>query len=375
MTCLDEPSLRVLTYLHSFEPGGLERDVLRFNGAWASIGIDAHIALGRNEGALAGEAPDVPMHLLQTGRISTARFETLWMIWHLPRLIRQLQPDVIFCAGNSYTVVAVVVRALMGSACPPIVYRVSNDLARRDMPAPIRALYHLWLRWQAPTFAAIVAMADAARAEVRDFMKADMSRIVVINNGAITRAVADRLARARDEKVRLRFGRHWLGIGRLAPQKNFALLIDAFARIAARNDTLTIVGDGSERGSIVRQIAAHGLTDQIALAGHQSPVDPWLADADAFVVSSDFEGVPAVVIEALAAGIPIVATDCSPSMKALIGGVGRLVPPRDTSALASAMGAIIEDHADPAPMRKRAEAFTIEENNQKWFDLFSSLAR
>jgi glycosyltransferase involved in cell wall biosynthesis len=367
--------LRVLTYLHSFEPGGLERDVLRFNGAWASIGIDAHIVLGRNEGALAGEAPDVPTHLLQTGRISTARFETLWMIWHLPRLIRQLQPNVIFCAGNSYTVVAVVVRALVGSACPPIVYRVSNDLARCDMHAPIRALYHLWLRWQAPTFAAIVAMADAARAEVRDFMKADLSRIVVINNGAITRAVADRLARARDEKVRSRAGRHWLGIGRLAPQKNFALLIDAFARIAERNDILTIVGDGSERGSIARQIAAHGLTDQIVLAGHQSPVDPWLADADAFVVASDFEGVPAVVIEALAAGIPIVATDCSPSMKALIGGVGRLVPPRDISALASAMGAIIEDHADPAPMRKRAEAFTIEENNQKWFDLFSSLAR
>lgn len=365
--------MRVLTYLHSFEPGGLERDVLRFNGAWAAMGIDAQIVLGRNEGALAGDAPDVPFHLLQTGRISTAAFETMWMIWHLPRWVRKLRPDVIFCAGNSYTIVAVALRLILGRRCPPMVFRVSNDLIRRDMPQPIRAIYHAWLRLQAPYFVRIIGMAEPIRAEIVTQMRADPAQVTVIDNASLTMAEIDRLAQARDAVMRNQPGRHYLAVGRLASQKNFPLLIDAFARIARPDDRLTIVGEGTERGRIERQIASLGLTAQIALAGHQSPVDPWLAAADALVLSSDYEGLGIVVIEALAAGLPVVATDCSPNIALLIDGVGRRVPVGDAGALADAMSTIVDDPVDAAEMRARAERFTVEASGQAWLTLFDGV--
>jgi glycosyltransferase involved in cell wall biosynthesis len=366
--------LRVLTYLHSYEPGGLERDVLRFNGAWAALGIDAQIVLGRNEGPLADDAPDVPIHLLQTGRISTRHFETLWMIAHLPRMVRGLRPDVIFCAGNSYTIVAVALRLILGRDCPPIVFRVSNDLIRRDMPQAIRAMYHWWLRLQAPYFAKIVGMAAPVRAEILIQMRADPAQVAVIDNASLTMAEIERLAAARAATARDRPGRHYLAIGRLAPQKNFPLLIDAFARIATGDDTLTIVGEGSERGRLEKQIEALGLTGRVVLTGHQSPVDPWLAQADALVLSSDFEGLGIVVIEALAAGVPVVATACSPNIALLVDGVGRRVPVRDTAALADAMAAIIGDPVDVAAMRARAERFTVEASGTAWLRLFETLA-
>lgn len=366
--------MRVLTYLHSFEPGGLERDVLRFNGAWAALGIDAQIVLGRNEGALAGEAPDVPFHLLQTGKMSTARFETLWMIWHLPHWVRKLCPDVIFCAGNSYTIVAVALRLILGRRCPPMVFRVSNDLVRRDMPPPIRTIYHAWLRLQAPYFARIVGMAEPVRGEILKQMRAKPAKVTVIDNASLTMAEIDRLARARAATVRDRAGRHYLAVGRLAPQKNFGLLIEAFAQIARPEDRLTIVGEGTERGRLERQISSFGLTAQIELAGHQSPVDPWLAAADALVLSSDYEGLGIVVIEALAAGLPVVATDCSPNIALLIDGVGRRVPVGDAAALAAAMAAIVGDPVDAAQMRARAERFTVEASGDAWLHLFEAVA-
>jgi glycosyltransferase involved in cell wall biosynthesis len=366
--------LRVLSYLHSYEPGGLERDVLRFNGDWAARGIDAHIVLGRNEGPLAGDAPDVPIHLLQTGRISTRHFETLWMIAHLPRMVRQLSPDVIFCAGNSYTIVAVALRLIMGRRCPAIVFRVSNDLVRRDMPWPIRAAYQWWLRFQAPYFAQIVGMALPVRAEIITQMRADPARVAIIDNASLTMAEIERLASTHAATVREHPGRHWLAIGRLAPQKNFARLIEAFARIARPDDRLTIVGEGSERASLERRAAALGVADRVAMPGHASDVAPHLATADALVLSSDYEGLGIVVIEALAAGLPVVATDCSPNIAMLLDGVGRRVPVGDAVALAAAMAAIIDDPVDVATMRARAERFTVEASGAAWLHLFAEVA-
>ena len=366
--------MRVLTYLHSFEPGGLERDVLRFNRAWRELGIDAQIVLGRAEGALAGEAGGLPYTVLQKGRTSTGPIESLWMIWHLPRIVRALRPDIVFCAGNSYTIVAVALRLILGRRCPPIVHRVSNDLVRRDLAAPLRLANRIWQHLQAPVFAAIVGMAEPARAEIIDYMGADPKRVVAINNASLTDADIDRLAHTRSLSVRSGSGRHYLAVGRLAPQKNFDLLLTSFARIAEADDRLTIVGEGPLRSKLIRRATELGIADRVAMPGHQGRVDPWFAAADALVLSSDYEGLGIVVIEALAAGVPVVATDCGPNMGLLLADVGRLVPPRDVAALAEAMAAIVVDPVDAGEMRARAREFTVEANMRSWLDLFSRLA-
>ena len=368
--------LKVLTYLHSFEAGGVERDILRFNKAWKDAGLDVLIALGRREGPIEADAsPDVPMVTLQTGRFSTRHWETLWMIAKLPRIIREWRPDVIFCAGNSYTIVAVGLRLLMGRRCPPVVFRVSNDLVRRDMAWPVRQLYGAWLRLHPRFFSAIVAMAVPARAEIIEYMRADPASVFAIDNGSLTLADADRLAAARDAMRRERKGRHYLAVGRLAPQKNFELLVNAFAVIARPDDRLTIVGEGARRTEIERLAQLLGVTAQLNMPGHRNPLDGYFAEADALVLSSDFEGLGIVVLEALAAGLPVVATDCGTNMAMLVEGVGRLVPTRDPQALAAAMAAVVTDHADVGAMRARARQFTVEASTDAWLALFADVAR
>ncbi len=116
-----------------------------------------------------------------------------------------------------------------------------------------------------------------------------------------------------------------------------------------------------------------GIADRLSLPGHQSPTEAF-AQADAFVLSSDFEGVPAVVAEALAAGIPIVATDCTVAMPMMIEHVGRLVPIKDIDALAGAMDAIDAEKPDVAAMRARGALFTMEATVGRWIALFRRVA-
>jgi glycosyltransferase involved in cell wall biosynthesis len=354
--------LRILTCLHSFEPGGVERVALRLQASWVGSGVDAHLVMGRADGAMREEAKGLSYRVLASGRISTGWFETLWMILHLPNEIRRIRPDVLFCAGNSYTIVAVAMRLLLGNGCPPIVAKISNDLHRQDMPLPVRYFYRLWLRIQGRWIDHFVAMAPAMSAEIRQLMQVPDSRVTVIEDPSLDRAALARLASTRDKGTHTAPGRRFLAVGRLVPQKNFALLINAFAQTHQTYDLLTILGEGPARPALERQISALGLVGRVELPGHVSNFDLWLAGGTAFVLSSDYEGVPAVIIEALAAGIPIIATDCSASMGELLGGgrYGTLVPPGSLAELTRAMLAVTDRPHDVTGARQMAARFSVD---------------
>ncbi|HEY1124092.1 MAG TPA: glycosyltransferase [Sphingobium sp.] len=366
--------LRILGVLHSLEPGGVERDLMRFTKAWRDRGLDARIALGRWEGLLTEEAPDIPFIIPPKGRLAKIETETLWMMQNLPAIVRAQQPDVLFIPSNGLMVVAVWVRLMLGKACPPIVVRPSNSLDRKDQGWLMRWFDSAVLKIHSGIYSAAVAMSAPVRQEIIDRMGLPADRVVTINNASMTAEVADRLAAARDTMPRNHAGRHFLGLGRLMPQKNFALLIDAFARIARPRDRLIIVGEGALRPELEAQAARLGIADRLDMPGHQAPVDPWFASADAFVLSSDFEGLPAVAAEALAAGIPIVATDCTVAIPDMIAGVGRLVPVKDVAAMAAAMDAICDDPVEQVEMRRRAAQFTMEATVEQWIALFEQVA-
>jgi len=366
--------LRILSVLNSLEPGGVERDVMRFTKAWRDHGIDARIALGRWEGKLIAEAPDVPFIVPPKGPLAKMDTETLWMIQKLPGIVRQVKPDILFIPSNGLMVVAGMTWLALLGRCPPIVVRPSNSLDRKDMSWLARLLDLLVLRFHSSIYAAAVAMSAPIRDEIRARMGVRPARVAIIDNAAMTEAVAGQLAAARDATPRNHDGRHFLGVGRLFPQKNFMALLEAFARIARPGDRLMIVGEGPQREELEARAAALGIAAQLDLPGHCDPT-PWFARANAFILSSDFEGLPAVLAEALAVGIPIVATDCTVAVPAMIEGLGRLVPVQDVDALARAMDAICDDPLDIAAMRARGAQFTIEATVEQWIALFRRIAR
>ncbi|WP_198350887.1 glycosyltransferase [Flavisphingomonas formosensis] len=371
--------MRILCFLHSFEPGGVERVALRLCESWQRADAEVIVALGRREGALGEDAPFLDYRLFSSGRISTAWFETLWMIVNLPSMIRRLRPDILFCAGNTYTIVAVVMKLLLGRRCPPIISKISNSLDRTDLPAPLRWFIRQWGRVQGRFIDHFVATAEPVRAEAARELGVSDQVISVIPNPVLNRADLDRLAasgmarRSRGEAGGVRF----LAAGRLVAQKDFAAALKAFAEASGPADRLAIVGEGPERGALERLARQLGVEDRVVLPGHARSLVEWFARSDVFLLSSRYEGVPAVILEALAAAMPIVATDCCVAMADLLqqGRLGRLVPRGDLPALAAAVRASRDDRQDGALARAQAAGFTVESASDAYVRTMTMLAR
>lgn len=370
----DAQGPEILVYLHSFDPGGVERTALRLCAAWQAQGARVTVLMGRETGVTGASAPELDYVVYPSGLVPTAPFETLWMVRCLWKRVRAVRPDVIYCAGNSYTVVAAALRLLLGPSCPPVVAKVSNTLDRRDMPRLGRPFYRLWLRIQARLIGSWVAIAPGLDGEILALMRVPPGRVSTIADPAISDAEAGALAAIGATPAMAAGGRLFLAIGRLARQKRFDLLLDAFARGARATDRLAILGEGQWRRRLEARAERLGIANRLLLPGHVDDLIPWFAQADALVMSSDYEGLPAVLVEALAAGLPIISTRSSPGVAALLeDGLGHLVAPGDVRALAAAMGAELPAR-QAAAARARVAAFRTEQAGPAWLNLLHRTA-
>lgn len=354
--------MRILLFLHSFGPGGVERVALRLAGAWADSGQDVRLLIGRNEGPDRSVAPSNITYDFAPPNPLARPFETLWMVRQLVSAVRTHRPDVLFCAGNTYTIVAGLVRLLLGPECPPIVAKLSNSLERRDLPPPFRICYRFWLRQHPRFIDHFIGLSEPMRSEIEDLLQVEPDRVTIIPNPVLTSADISKLA---DAPTPAWTGRRFVAVGRLTRQKNFSLLLKAFARVARNEDRLVIVGEGPHRKRLARKAASLGIAGQVDLPGHEPAIASLLHGADVFVSSSNYEGMPGAVVESLAAGMPIVATNSSVCLEHLLrdGELGQLVPIRDVAALADALcNAPRRDAIPRAAMRVAAARYTIEQS-------------
>lgn len=155
-----------------------------------------------------------------------------------------------------------------------------------------------------------------------------------------------------------------LGVGRLHAQKRWEDLIDALAALADRDWTAQIVGEGPEREALEARIAAAGLSDRVALPGYRSPIGPVYRAADLFVLPSSWEGMPNVVLEAMAHELPVIATTVGATAELLADAprdCGVLVPPHRPDRLTAAIAALLDDPARRAELAERAQARALSE--------------
>jgi glycosyltransferase involved in cell wall biosynthesis len=152
-----------------------------------------------------------------------------------------------------------------------------------------------------------------------------------------------------------------LGIGRLVPQKDFATLLRAFALVrATRLVRLVILGEGPERDRLTLLASALGVRDDVLLPGFVANPYSWLGRASLFVLSSAWEGLPTVLVEALACGAPAISTDCQHGPREILqdGAVGPLVPVGDAFGMAKAMRQVLDAPIDRRRLLDRAAAFS-----------------
>jgi glycosyltransferase involved in cell wall biosynthesis len=318
---MDRP-LHILLYMQHSGRGGAERAALRLAVGWAALGQRVTLASGDDPAVLAPLVPGVELLPLP----GTARGPLLGLV---PE-IRRLAPDIVFCAGNHYTSIAWWWRFRLGRRGAPLfVWKISNALIRRQQPRLALWGYLAWLALHPRIFDGIVTMTPGLADEAVAALGIARSRIAVIPNPALQGEASDGPQPPAHRFV--------LGVGRLEPQKDWPLALAAFAALADRGLHLEILGEGSERPALEEAIARLGLAGRVHLHGYVEGVQPWIARAEALLLTSRFEGAPNVVVEAVAAGTPVIATASSPALADLLPPDAGTITSRDPAAIAAAL--------------------------------------
>jgi glycosyltransferase involved in cell wall biosynthesis len=190
--------------------------------------------------------------------------------------------------------------------------------------------------------------------------------IITLHDPAYVRSHATASRRRRRHNI--------LWIGRLESQKDPLLALKTLQALDA-SAHLTMLGDGSLRADIGHQIAVLKLKDRVSLAGHVREIESYLASADALLITSRYEGGPAVAVEALAMDVPVVSTDCSYLLNDLLKTPesGRIVASRDPADLAAALAAVCTQTRSPQGLRLLAAPFEPQARAKAYLDWFDSL--
>lgn len=206
-------------------------------------------------------------------------------------------------------------------------------------------------------------------------------RIEVIPNGIDQTAALAAAQAPTPELVDLPPGQPVVcALARLSAEKDLGLLLDAFGRARRRHPAnLLVVGDGPERSALEAQAVALGLGKAVRFLGYRANVFPYLARADLFVHTCQFEGFGYTLLEAMTCGLPVVATDCPYGPREVVGTAqcGFLVPPGDSEALAQALLTLLNDpqlrRQMGANARERAAVLSVKAMMDRYTSLFTRL--
>ncbi len=353
----------ILIVLHDFALGGTERVAVRLAAAWAERGAAVTIFAGADTGplrALAGDQVEIVLAVppIPRGRGSRARLARAARAFVARRAF-----DGVFIPGNFHWPVA----AALGGSGIPIVAQVSAALDKPQRGRLRQWAFERRMRYLLRRVQAVVTLSDVARDQANRILRNAVATTIALPALADDSAPPTPIPDTRPPVV--------LAAGRLVPEKGFARLIAAFAALPDGSARLMIVGNGPEADALRRQTDALGIADRVELAGYVADIRPWLDTARLFVLASDFEGYPAVLVEALAAGRPVVATDCTPATRLLdTPGAGSVVPLGDTAALAQAIARMLDQSPpDPAQLAALVAHHRIGAVAAAYLDLFAAV--
>lgn len=268
--------------------------------------------------------------------------------------IRQRRPGAVISFLTKINVITGM--AARGCGIPVFLSERNNPDRQRAHP-----LWALAWKWAARRAEAVVLQTEAIRA----LYPVDIARRAQVVPNPVETLAVERVAHDRPQLT---------AVGRLTGQKGFDLLIAAFAQIAPEFPEwdLTIWGEGPDRLKLQQQISDSGFANRIFLPGNSATPGGWIASADAFVLSSRFEGFPNVLIEAMHAGLPVVSFRCDFGPDEIVsdGIDGILVERESVPALVQALRVILSDKQLRESLGRAAFAsaarFDLPEIVSKW---------
>jgi len=299
-------------------------------------GLQVDLVLAKAEGPYLSQVPQ---------SVWVVDLKSKRVLYSLPGLVRYLrreQPKALLSAMDHANVVALWAKRLAGVPTRVVVsVRTTISIAAKRAKNMRGRMMPLFIRKFYPWADAVVAVSKGVAEDLLKIAGLPKEKIRVIYNPVIT---PELFAKA-EEPVDQPWFRPGeppviLGVGRLTAQKDFPTLIRAFALVRKeRPARLMILGEGEERPKLEALVRELDLEKDVALPGFVDNPYKYMKRAALFVLSSRWEGLPAVLIEALALGTPVVSTDCPSGPREILenGKLGKLVPAGNVKALATAI--------------------------------------
>jgi glycosyltransferase involved in cell wall biosynthesis len=331
----DHSALRIAFLVDSLRLGGSELAALRTAAALRHR-IEIEIFHLQADGPLLAAYRDlrIPLHALNWP--GSRHPSALMVLWHLRRRLRAGRFDLVHAHDYFANVIAAV--CTRGLRAPRLL------TSKRWMDQYVRPIHRTYDEWAHRHASAVFANSEAVANSLAS-AGVERSKVRLLPN-----FVSDTAIGSLPDPLDRPAGPVIIGmVSRLAAVKNHALALEAFALVRARvpHAELHIYGDGECRETLVSRAAALGLADRVTFQGTVPPGTPVFRGIDVYLLSSDSEGSPNTVLEAMAAGVPVVATAVGGVPELVTDGVtGRLVGPSDPEALADALCALLHDPAE-----------------------------
>lgn len=358
---------KILLVLPTLDGGGAERIMLTLASYLATEhaeDLEVALAVFERTGAYQGAIPKkVALHDLAVPRARHA-------IFALKRLCKKIEPDVVITTMQATT--AFFFARLLMHKKPFWISRLENPFSY-DV-AGMHRVVRFCFRRALLACDRVISLGQGMTDDLRAQTGIDAARIVQIYN-PIDVATVER--RSREE---IDVALHHPAIvmcGRLTKQKGYSDAIAAYAHVLKKRPDahLYILGVGEEEDCLREDVHARGIDASVHFLGFKENPYAYMARADVFMLSSLWEGFGNVIVEALAAGAPVVSTDCPTGPREILkdGTYGELVPVGDADALAAAVLGVLEGaaRAPKARGQQRANAFAVSTIGKKYYELIT----
>ncbi len=362
--------LHIAHVVISLQPGGLENGVVNVINRLSSTRFRSSVCAMRLAGEFAARitAPDVLTH-----ELGWKGGNDLRLLLRMAKHFREVRPDIVHTRNVEAFYYGVIAAKLAGVPCV-----VHSEHGRTFDDSRAR----FWVQ------RALSRLSDATFC-VSSQLKADLVRHVgipgtqirVLPNGVDTRSFSGAAREQAREALGVGAEEILIGsVGRLVPVKNYGLLLEAVSALPLDRLRLVLVGDGPERGALESLARARGLASRTLFTGHRNEVAELLAALDLFVLPSLSEGMSNTLLEAMASGVPVVASDVGGNTEIIQNGVsGLLFPCGDAQILSAQLGEMLDQPARRLQFAAAAQArvrsdFSLEAMASRYEALYDSLA-